>query len=179
MTMTDSDEPAPPRSPLSTNRLGKEEPRGPATAAGDGPTIRRPTAPIAHIAPTDPEVPSAKRRGVLRRQRSLVGLAAVIMGLFSMTLVLLYRASLRVGARATEDGLPRVDDHRPRHPASFADVNRSDAIVQQLTAPNAMRPSADRGDDAADMNENSPAGSASSLPKGPPPALDIIRTPAF
>src|SRR5688500_12627648 len=92
--MTDNDDPHPPRdhlpSPDETGlRPGSEDAHGGARTSDTS----------VRMAPTDPEVPSAKRRGAIRHQRSLVGLTAVVMGLLSITLALLYRASQQVRAR--------------------------------------------------------------------------------
>ena len=54
-------------------------------------------------------MPSAKRRGALRHQRSLVGLTAVVMGLLSITLALLYRASQQV---RTHDDSTAIAPHQ-------------------------------------------------------------------
>src|SRR5688500_13812250 len=98
--MTDNDDPAPPRGG-SSSAGGKDDPGEAGARQGKNDTIDRARirGTSARIAPTDPEVPSAKRRGALRHQRSLVGLTAVVMGLLSITLALLYRASQQVGAR--------------------------------------------------------------------------------
>jgi hypothetical protein len=140
---------------------------------------------IAHqVAPTDPEVPAAKKRGVRRQRRSLVGLAAVVVGLLSITVSLLYRASRRVSApRAAGEGAPHTS------------LPRTDAIIfQRRNAPagivTGLRPPApmpyrdeldgdDRRDDGRSPVGNAAASSAAPQPKGPTPAIDIIRTPAF
>lgn len=172
--MTDNDDPDPPRKPTALDGPAKR-PSGRPAGADDARTnhSRQGGAIGAHVAPTDPEVPSAKRRGALRRQRSLVGLSAVIMSLLSITLVLLYRASLRVGTRDNEDGLPLIDDGPA---ASPVDVIHEGTFIR--LAPSPTQSEAEIGDDAPASNDNVPASSASSFPK-PPPALDIIRTPAF
>ncbi|HMI87456.1 MAG TPA: hypothetical protein VK550_25385 [Polyangiaceae bacterium] len=168
--MTDNDDPAPPREPPSSDDDGEEDSRHAKRARehrkfqwtkGDG------TA--AHIAPTDPEVPSAKRRGAMRRHRSLVGLSAVIIALLSITLMLLYRASLRVGVR--ESARPAIDDGR-----SLVNAPR-DVVYESTLTRLAPPPPTELGDDAT--SDNAPAGSASALPKGPAPATSIIRALPF
>jgi hypothetical protein len=180
MTMTDSGDPPSPRGPTSLDGSGKDELHRETARTGEGRGIRAPrgTALGAHFAPTDPEVPSAKRRGALRRQRSLFGLTAVIIGLLSITLALLYRASQRVGVREDSEGVPSLHKSRTNIVRSPRDA------VDEGTFPGAAPPftlqsGAERGDHAPATRDNTPAGSASSFPKGRPPAIDIIRTPTF
>jgi hypothetical protein len=176
MTMTDNDDPAPPRDPPPSDGPGKEEVRRENERATENRFIRsiKSGGTGVHVAPTDPEVPSAKRRGAIRRQRSLVGLSAVIMGLLSITLVLLYRASVRVGAR--EDDAAARGPHDTR-----SDIAPSADVLHENPSTGRAPPGekGELGDDAPASIDNAPAGSASSFPKGPAPALDIIRTPAF
>jgi hypothetical protein len=178
MTMTDNDDPAPPTDPPSSEGGDTKRAREGATPTDQNRVIRWVGSGGAsvHIAPTDPEVPSAKRRGALRRQRSLVGLTAVIMGLLTTTLVLLYRASLRVGTH--DDRLPSLHDSRSETLASPYDVARESALTR-VAPPSPAHADGDLGDDAPASSDNAPAGSASSFPKGPQPAKGIIRTPAF
>ena len=132
----------------------------------------------ARIAPTDPEVPSAKRRGALRHQRSLVGLTAVVMGLLSITLALLYRASQQVGARDEASTAPRL---RGEGAASSVEHVHESA----RTPPSSPSPAKSDGEFADEApsddtsNDSAPAASGATTSKAPPPALDIIRTPAF
>jgi hypothetical protein len=176
MTMTDNDDPAPPRDPPSPDDLGTEEARREGRS-NERRNIRAPRSskPGGHGIPTDPEVPSAKRRGVLRRQRSLVGLSAVIVGLLSITLAVLYRASQRVGVYEEDQGIPSL------HQTDTDVVSPPDAVREGTSARVAApeRAGTELGDDAPTPSHNVPAGNASSLPKTPAPATSIIRTPAF
>jgi hypothetical protein len=165
MTMTDNDDPAPPRDPPSSDILGAAESRREGAQTDERRDVRAPRNREPGI-PTDPEVPSAKRRGVLRRQRSVLGLSAVIVGLLSITLAVLYRASQRVGLPEEDEGIPSL---------------RGNTDVVSPSPPDAVREGTltELGDDAPAPSHNRPAGSASSLPKAPRPATSIIRTPAF
>jgi|RhiMethySRZTD1v2_1073278.scaffolds.fasta_scaffold98775_4 hypothetical protein len=175
MTMTDNDDPAPPHEVSPPDDVGVEPLEG--EQAHERARRRRRSGGIGGFgAPTDPEVPRAKRRRELRRRRSLVGLSVVVMSLLSITLVLLYRASTRVGVRDDDEILPLFDD-------TGGPVTPGDAIHEGTSGRFApARPvlsGAEIGGDAPVSNDNVPAGSASSLPQGPPPALDIIRAPSF
>jgi hypothetical protein len=136
------------------------------------------------VAPTDPEVPSAKKRGVRRRRRSLVGLAALVVGLLSITVSLLYRAGQRVSAlRAGGDGAPHASI-LPRTDAII--FPRGDAPAGITTGPRPPAPMPDRNgldddgpDDGRPRVGSATAASAASQPKVPLPAIDIIRAPAF
>ena len=181
MTMTDNDDPLPLRDPPPSDGLGDEGSREKAARSRENRAIRwaRSGGTGVHVAPTDPEVPSAKRRGAIRRQRSLVGLSAVVMGLLSITLMLLYRASMRVGVRDSESDLPSLQDHDFDNAAAPHDAV-NEGTLGRGAPPAPMRTGDElENDDAPASNDNAPAGSASSLPRGQPPALDIIRTPAF
>jgi hypothetical protein len=176
MTMTDNDDPAPPRNIPPAEGLGTDAHDAVTEALERALRRRRSGAIGGYGAQTDPEVPNAKRRRELRRRRSLAFLTVVVMSLLSTTLVLLYRASLRVGTREDDEILPFLDD-------TGVAVSPVDAVREGTsTRPAAPFPAlsgADIGDDAPTSIDNVPAGSASSLPKGPPPAIDIIRAPAF
>jgi len=173
--MTDNDDPAPPRDPPSSDVLGAEESRREGTRTDERRDIRAPrnNEPSGHGIPTDPEVPSAKRRGVLRRQRSLWALSAVIVGLLSITLAVLYRASQRVGLPEEDQGIPSLRGNTDV--VSAPDALREGTLTRLATP----APGTELGDDAPAPSHNVPAGSASSLPKAPTPATSIIRTPAF
>ena len=106
--MTDNDDPDPPRripsSPTRDQDVHSQEVHYKEASAQGARVARATRADLAanQVAPTDPEVPAAKKRGVRRRRRSLVGLAALVVGLLSITVSLLYRAGRRVSAlRAT------------------------------------------------------------------------------
>jgi hypothetical protein len=176
MTMTDNDDPAPPRAPPSSDALGTEESRREGARTDERRDIRAPrnSEPGDHGIATDPEVPSAKRRGVLRRQRSLLGLSAVIVGLLSITLAVLYRASQRVGVPEEDEGIPLLRGNTDV--VSPPDAVREGTLTRVATP---ERAGTELGDDAPVPSHNGPAGSASSLPKSPTPATSIIRTPAF
>jgi hypothetical protein len=184
--MTDNDDPAPPGDPPSFNGLGKNAPREGAPLPSDRRAIRwaRRARSSAYFAPTDPEVPNAKRRGALRRQRSLVGLTAVVIGLLSITLALLYRASMSVGARDADDsGKPVIEGSRADTAVSPTDTVHGSTLTGLSPLPS-VHSIGELGDEApaedSTSNHSAPAGSASTTEqKGPPPALDIIRTPAF
>jgi hypothetical protein len=176
--MTDNDDPAPSRGAAS-HASGKDE-SAEAGAERDKENAGRVRIDLVsvRIAPTDPEVPSAKRRGALRHQRSLVGLTAVVMGLLSITLALLYRASQQVRTRdATTGAQPRVDDQRDQAVSPHRHGDPSRATSSPPPSPGVgsgyQAPTDDTSSDSA------PAGTGSSPSKGRPPALDIIRTPAF
>jgi hypothetical protein len=141
------------------------------------------------VAPTDPEVPAAKKRGLRRRRRSLVGLAALVVGLLSITISLLYRAGRRVGAlQAGGDGAPHANILPRTDAVIFPQGNAPDSIMTGFR-PSATMPyrneldDDDGHDDGHDDGRppvgSAPPASATSQPKGPPPAIDIIRTPAF
>ena len=178
--MTDNDDPVPPRGDSSS--AGRKDDPGDAGARQgkndpiDRARIKRTSA---RIAPTDPEVPSAKRRGALRHQRSLVGLTAVVMGLLSITLALLYRASQQVGTRDETTGTaPRL--HGEGAASSIESIHQS-----TRTPPSSPSPAKSDGEFAHESpsddtsNDSAPAVSGTATSKIPPPALDIIRTPAF
>jgi hypothetical protein len=179
--MTDNDDPAPPRgdpsSGVGKDELGKAGVRSGKNDAIDRARIRGASA---RIAPTDPEVPSAKRRWALRDQRSLVGLTAVVMGLLSITLALLYRASQQVRTRDGTTGDAAGLDTRSERSAATIEHGQSSTRAD----PNSASPAKSDGelgdqtpsDDGS--NDNAPAASGT-LPKAPPPARDIIRTPTF
>jgi hypothetical protein len=175
--MTDNDEPAPPRGTPSS--AGQEQPgeSDARTGRNDGVVRSRTSGVSARIAPTDPEVPSAKRRGALRHTRSLVGLTAVVMGLLTITLALLYRASQQVRARDETTG----DAPRSRGTGGGPPVGN---VHESTRTPPSPPPSHHSGGEPGDVapsedssNDSVPAGSAP--PKSPGPAHDIIRTPAF
>ena len=177
--MTDNDDPAPPRGdPFSAG--SKDEP-GTRPGRRDAAGRARITSGSARFAPTDPEVPSAKRRGALRHQRSLVGLTAVVMGLLSITLALLYRASQQVRARdeTTVDAPPSQGTRSAGVPSSIEPVHKS--TLTPPSSPSAAQSGSEHRDETAiDDNSNDSAPAESGTPsKSPPPALDIIRTPAF
>ena len=163
--MTDNGDPASPRDVASSSDLDKEKSRK-----------------ATHVAPTDPEVPSAKRRGALRRHRSLVGLAVVVVGLLSITFSLLYRTSQRVGApnesgggRSFTGGIRESSVSAPRDPAAKS-------TLTGLRQPSPLPPRSEVDDEASTVDGASSAGAArSSAPpvKTPRPAIDIIRTPPF
>ena len=173
--MTDNDDPAPSRGAASA-ASGKDEAADGVERDKEGAGRVRTDTVSARFAPTDPEVPSAKRRGALRHQRSLVGLTVVVMGLLSITLALLYRASQQVRTRDAMTGaLPHLHDHGDAvSPHRHGDQSRT-------TSSSPSQPSVGSGYQApADTSSDSaPAGSGSSPSKGRPPAHDIIRTPAF
>jgi hypothetical protein len=178
--MTDNDDPAPPRAD-SSSAGGKDDSGAAGARQGKNDTSDRGRirGTSARIAPTDPEVPSAKRRGALRHQRSLVGLTAVVMGLLSITLALLYRASQQVGARDEPTGTaPRL-----RGEAAATSIEH---VHESARTPPSSPSSAKSGGEIADeapsddtSNDSAPAASGTTPSKAPPPALDIIRTPAF
>jgi hypothetical protein len=183
MTMTDNDDPAPPRDPPSSDGPNKDEPRKGATRPGEHRLIRwaRGSGTAAHVAPTDPEVPRAKRRGAIRRRRSLVGLTAVVMGLLSITLALLYRASQRVGVGDRSGyGVPWPEGNSAPPSVKPADVIDEGTFTRLVTPPPA---GSELGDDvpAADQSSTDSAPGEKAFPpaKGPPPSPGIIRTPAF
>lgn len=177
--MTDNDDSLPPRDrPASSSGDGHERPdeARPHGVRAIGSAV--PTK-GAHAAPTDPEVPSAKRRGALRQQRSLIGVAVVVVGLLSITLSLLYRAgrsvgtSENVGSPTAIDGPKAGDDVVPSPGGSTERAPR----VEPAAIP-VSHPLPDLPDHSAD--DRVPATSAVAPPsKNPPPAGDIIRTPAF
>jgi hypothetical protein len=179
--MTDNDDPAPPRgdpsSVVGKDELGRSGARGRNDAIDRG-RIREASA---RVAPTDPEVPSAKRRWALRDQRSLVGLTAVVMGLLSITLALLYRASQQVRTRdGTTGEAPRAGDTRSEGAASSIEHVHGSARIPQ-SSPSSAKSDGELADEPSNdgSNDNAPAASGTPPPKTPPPALDIIRTPAF
>jgi hypothetical protein len=187
--MTDNDDPVSPRRIFSSltrdEREDQSETKLPPRAHVVRPT--RPRSGSSQVAPTDPEVPTAKRRGALRRRRSLVGLTALVVGLLSITVSLLYRASLRVGSpRMQSEGAP----YRSTNPPTDALVPpRATSSASTMTGLRAPAPMPYRGeldeDDESARDDDRPSvdsaasPSAESQPKGPPPAMDIIRTPAF
>ena len=183
--MTDSDDRPPHDDSPSSGELPKDEDReqdqrSPGQRGVVG--LARIAETRRHGGPTDPEVPSAKRRGALRRQRSLVGLTAVIVGLLAITLGLLYRASVKVGEQSdSNDETLRADEARAGM-ASPPRAEVNEGSKTGLTPPpgrsvvlGADAPVVDR---ASTDSAAAPA-SASPHPKASPPALDIIRTPAF
>jgi hypothetical protein len=177
--MTDNDDPAAPHRAPSFARGTDEPAEAGGRSSKEGERARVDGA-RTRIAPTDPEVPSAKRRGAIRHQRSLVGLTAVVMGLLSITLALLYRASRKVGSRDDEIGaVPRVL-HPRRETTAFSrdhvDGNAGDPSSSPLPARSGGLHEP-HSDDSS--NDSAPAGSASAAPKTQPPALDIIRRPPF
>lgn len=157
MTMTDNDDPPSRRARAAVRSLGK-------------------------VAPTEPEVPRAKRRGELRRKRSAVGLYVVVTGLLSITLALLYRAG-QLGVHEQDDkGATLVDGTRADTVVSPLDVVHESTLTR-LGPPPAVQSGSNVGDDVSTddqaSTDSAPAESASPHPPGPPPAIDIIRTPAF
>ena len=143
----------------------------------------RPSLTSNQVAPTDPEVPSAKRRGAWRRQRSLLGVTALMCGLLSITVFLLYRASRHVGSsRAVGSplsGAPSTTDALV-HPLEMAPAS----TMTGLRPPAPMPYRGDLDDESARDDDGSSIDSAAASsngpqPKAPPPAVDIIRTPAF
>ena len=183
--MTDNDDPAPPRHPPTSDGSDKDEPRKGATRPGEHWLIRwaRSGGTGAHVAPTDPEVPRAKRRGAIRRRRSLVGLTAVVMGLLSITLALLYRASQRVGGGDRSGyGMPWPEGNSAPPSVKPADVIHEGTFTRQVSPP-PVQSGSELGDDAPGADQSStdsaPAESAFPPAKGPPPSPGIIRTPAF
>jgi len=178
--MTDNDDPAPPRGD-SSSAGGKDDPDEAGARQDKNDTIDRARimGTSARIAPTDPEVPSAKRRGALRHQRSLVGLTAVVMGLLSITLALLYRASQQVGTRDETTGTaPRL--HGEGAAPSIEHVHES--ARTPTSSPASAKSDGEFADEAPSLdtsNDSAPAASGATTSKIPPPALDIIRTPAF
>jgi hypothetical protein len=182
-TMTDNDDPAPPRAHRSSNGLGKGTLGEGVTEPSGQRAVRWALRSGAHVGPTDPAVPNAKRRGELRRRRSLVALSALVIGLLSITLALLYRASQRVGMpNPKSNDLPAIEGTR-----ADIDVSAANGVIDETltrAAPTApVEPGSELGDDAPAYGQTStdsaPAGSAAPMLKGPAPALDIIRTPAF
>jgi hypothetical protein len=169
MTMTDNDDPVPPRERPPSDGLGREDARAGAGSSRENRSVSGVLSNGAgvHVAPTDPEVPSAKRRGAVRRHRSLVGLTAVVVVLVSITLMLLYRASLRVGTHGGENQSPAIDGHRSTATAPTSDVVHEGASTHVPPPP----PLNTRG--------NATRGSSSPLPKAAPSATGIIRTPTF
>jgi len=180
--MTDNDDPAPPRGD-SSSAGGKDDPGEAGTRSGKNDAIDRARirGTSARIAPTDPEVPSAKRRGALRHQRSLVGLTAVIMGLLSITLALLYRASQQVGTRDETTGTAqRLRGSGSEGASSIEHVHESTPTPP--SSPSPAKSDGEFGEEAPSdetSNDSAPAASGATTSKTPPPALDIIRTPAF
>jgi hypothetical protein len=142
---------------------------------------------LNQVSPTDPAVPTAKRRGALQRQRSLVGLTILVVGLLSITVSLLYRASVRVGIpRSRFEGAPNPSAMTPNDalvplgetsPASTMTGLRPPAPMPYRSKPVDEDESA-HDDDRASV-DSAAASSAGAQPKGPPRAVDIIRTPAF
>jgi hypothetical protein len=186
--MTDNDDPDPPRrifsSPTRDQDVHYEEASVPAAYVA-----RATRAGLAanHFAPTDPEVPSAKKRGVRRRRRSLVGLAALVVGLLSITVSLLYRAGRRVSALRAGGDAPHASI-LPRTDAIIFPQGNAPASIATGFRPPASTPYRNELDDDGHVDgrdEGRPtvgsttAASAASQPKGPPHAIDIIRTPAF
>ncbi|HMJ57177.1 MAG TPA: hypothetical protein VK540_34140 [Polyangiaceae bacterium] len=182
--MTDNDDPSPPRHAPSSNGLGSDGSREGAAQRSRHGLIRwaQGSGTGPQVAPTDPEVPSAKRRGAVRRQRSLVGLTALVLGLLSITLAGLYRASQRVGA-GDPNGSGMTSVRGTRSDTLFP----PDAIPQSTRTGLAPAPGVRAGNELSDdapadeqaSTDSAPGSSASPQPKGPPPAIDIIRTPAF
>jgi hypothetical protein len=175
--MTDNDDSADPRDrPSRSGAFDHERPedaRARGARAGDPAS----SAKGAHAAPTDPEVPSAKRRGALRRQRSLIGLVAVVVGLLSITLALLYRASRSVGS---PDASARrfESESRADYDASTAVDTSENAVPAPALAIPTARPLPDLPEHSTDVR--APAfDSTAPASKNPPPAIDIIRTPSF
>ena len=187
--MTDNDDPDSPRriSSSPTRDEGKHynEARVPgahvARATRAGLTANQ-------VAPTDPEVPAAKKRGVRRRRRSLVGLAALVVSLLSITVSLLYRAGRRVSAlRAGGEGAPHASILPRTDAVIFPHGDSPASIMTGLRQPGPIpyRNELDDDDGHDDGHDEgrppvgSAAASAAPQPKVPPPALDIIRTPPF
>jgi hypothetical protein len=169
MTMTDNDDPSPTRHAPSSNGLGSDGSREGAAQRSRHGLIRwaQGSGTGPQVAPTDPEVPSAKRRGAVRRQRSLAGL---------------YRASQRVGA-----GDPNGSGMTSVRGTRSDTLSPPDAIPQSTRTGLAPAPGVRAGNELSDdapadeqaSTDSAPGSSASPQPKGPPPAIDIIRTPAF
>lgn len=173
--MTDNDDRAPPRRPSSVRNAGVDSNEPPPQGAARAP---RRNVDSSHVAPTDPEVPTAKRRGALRRQRSFIGLTAVVVSLLSIAVSLLYRASRQVGSvgsgvdTSQTSSAPRPDVFPP-------------PTVESSERTDPAQPLRKNGTESEDVleerssNDNSEAGGGATEPKAPPRARDIIRTPAF
>ena len=176
--MTDNDDSHPPRDrPASSSGDDHERPD---EARPHGVRAIGPASPAkgAHAAPTDPEVPSAKRRGAVRQQRSLIGVAMVVVGLLSITLLLLYRAGRSVGTSEGIGSPAGIDGPKAGDDVALSPRGSTERAprVEPAAIP-VSQPLPDLPDHSAD--DRVPAASAAPASKNPPPAGDIIRTPAF
>jgi hypothetical protein len=171
--MTDNDDSAPSRDRPSRSGNDVEERHDDARSEGVRAVITVSGGKIAQAAPTDPEVPSAKRRGALRQKRFLVGLAAIVLGLLSITFAVLYRAGQRVG-------IP----NRSGPPTASAANALADDVPPRLDATDAApRTSPPSTPSQLDLPPHSTdeASSARTSPgvHSPAAASGIIRTPSF
>jgi hypothetical protein len=175
--MTDNDDSAGPRDRPSRSGTFDHERLEDVRARGARAADPIFSAKGAQAAPTDPEVPSAKRRGALRQRRSLIGLVAVVVGLLSITLALLYRASRTVGS--SDASARRFESaSRPDDDASAADGTGENAVPASHLAIPSARPLPDLPDHS--MDARAPAvDSTAPASKNPPHAIDIIRKPSF
>ena len=132
--------------------------------------------------PTDPEVPDAKRRRLVRRRRSVLLTGTIVVALVLTFGFLLYKIGRQL-ADTPGEGYPV--DHRA--PSSGASGNRGATIPPSLAAPATKesatappRGQAERqGEPASEPVENT---TTSTRPAGAPPrakANDIIREPNF
>ena len=181
MTMTDNDDPAAARARSSAGLSTEARREGIHSGEDRATRWTRDSHAAAEVGPTDPEVPSAKRRGVLRRQRSLVGLTAIIVGLLSTTLALLYRASQRVGVDENGNDMRWAGDNADAAAASAGAVHDGTPGRRSPPAPVGSGSELDDDTPAEDSvsTDSAPAGSTARPPKRPSRAHDIIRTPAF
>jgi hypothetical protein len=134
----------------------------------------------AHHDRTDPEVPSAKRKGARQRRGTLVALSALVGGLLTMALSLLYRASEKVSETANgrlSGPLHHVANPEATTVSSHSLLSMSERRQDHYTQGSVEKESVLPPYEAPDAS-HPPAPGASSQSKGAP-ANGIIRPPAF
>jgi hypothetical protein len=135
-----------------------------------------------HGDPTDPEVPTAKRRGERRRQQSLFVLSFVVLGLLSIALFLLYRTSLQVtSARSVAGDAKWLLRQGRQHNASAAvrvGSPSTSVAVPASSAPTLSR-EAPHGVEGQLTDPARTAASTTPRSRSSAPAPDIFRAPAF
>jgi hypothetical protein len=174
--MTDNDDSAPSRDRPSRSGSAAEERHGDVRADDVRAVISISSEKGAQAAPTDPEVPSAKRRGALRQKRVLAGLAAVVVGLLSITLAVLYRAGQRVGI---PDRADPAASSRIIVPHESAPARPQLDTTEPTTRANPPSMPSRRLDDTSPFGDGAAPVRSSPFPISPPAASGIIRAPSF